>query len=132
MLVSLAFGCLVTAKSGLQILYISYNTNQDEVVVIFNASPYSVDLIGYTLWSQGDQQFVFGETTLNPQPPVIAAFDVIRVHAKMCDVPQTARDFRWATKAGLCYRSNVWNDKGDQAKLYAQGNDNPISVYTYP
>lgn len=46
--------------------------------------------------------------------------------------PSHARDYRWLTKEGAGYKSNIWNDAGDVAKLYAPGSDVAISEYSYP
>jgi hypothetical protein len=122
----------VCAATGLQIIYIDYANNADEIVVIFNASPLVLNLTGYRLWSQGDQEFVFGISELNPQQPVIAAYDVVRIHSGMCNPLSDPRDFRWQKADGSCYLANVWNDSGDIARLFAPGGVTPISEYHYP
>lgn len=131
-MVLLAGSFVASGQSGLRIIYITYASNQDEVVVIFNANPVSIDMTGYKLWSQGGQQFVFGVSSLNPQTPTIGAFDIVRVHCRMCDVPSDPRDFRWQKVDGGCYQASVWNNKSDSAKLFAPGSDVPINEYSYP
>lgn len=120
-----------SSESGLQIIYIEYANNADEIVVLFNATPFDIDLTGYRIWSYGGQEFVFQKTALNPQDPVIRAFDVVRVHSVYCGAFEDPRDFNWMNKDASCRQSAVWNDDGDQAKLFSPGSDIPISEYSY-
>lgn len=121
-----------SAESGLQIIYIEYANNADEIVVLFNATPSDIDLTGYKIWSHGGQEFVFQKTALNPQDPVIRAFDVVRVHSVYCGTFENPRDFNWVNKDGSCRQSAVWNDDGDVARLFPPGSDVAIATLTYP
>jgi len=126
-------GALLSSGSGpgLRIVYIDYANNQDEVAVLFNASPSPVDLTGYRLTSEGGQGFIFVSSTVNPQTPSIGAYDVVRVHVASCLVQRDPRDFNWVTKQGACYKANVWNDKGDKAILFDPRNV-PVAEYSFP
>ena len=117
--------------SGLHIVYIDYANNTDEVAVVFNASPAPIDLTDYVLKSQGNQQFIFRSSAVNPQTPSIGAFDVVRIHSPSCQHLQDPRDFNWVNKDGSCRHSNVWNDNGDKAQLFAP-DGSLIAEYSYP
>ena len=134
------FGSLVLAAENtscydLCIAHIDYRTNGDEVVVLLNKGREPIDLTGYTIRSEvGGQQFTFGVSDvseLNKHDPIVQPLDIVRVHVKDCLCIPDPRDFIWINKQGECYKKEVWNDKGDAARLYSANGD-LLAEYSYP
>lgn len=81
-----------------KILHINAVT-KDEYVVIANLGTEPVDLKGWTLWSRGGQRFVFPALVLKPGQRV-------SIHSG-----PAATGLVWTTRY-------VWNNEGDEARLY--------------
>ena len=127
---------LANEGGGLSILCISEDAQGREVVVIFNNSPVRIDLTGYILKSGGDgedsQQFEFRNCQINLNPPSIAPFDIVRVRSGGCGTTTDARDFFWITSDGSCRVGEVWNNKGDVARLFHPDDlEEPVAIYSY-
>ena len=118
--------------AALTIVHIEFNNEAGEIIVLFNPNPFDVDLTGYRIWSEGEQEFTFGESAVNPQDPVIRAFDVVRVHSIHCQVFEDARDFNWINKDGSCKQVAVWNNITDVARLFPPEGNAPIATFSYP
>ena len=132
LVVCAAMVCLASPGEGLSILCISEDAQGREVVVIFNNSPETIDLTGYILTSEGEQQFEFKNCQINLNALSIAPFDIVRVRSGGCETETDTRDFFWVTQSGACYIDEVWNNNSDVARLFRpDAPDVPVAIYSY-
>jgi len=128
--------CLVStvamAQEPIRVIWIDYDNDQGETIVLFNPNPEPINITAYRIESAGGQTFRFdwsGEAT----DIFIGGFDVVRVHSGPCGPSEDTRDFRWRTSEGEPRVEEVWRNEGDVAYLYDRREGGiPIDSYSYP
>lgn len=104
----------------IHISYINCLADEDEVVIVINATDRPVDLSGYALTNASrGLTFEFAPTPVNDSCCTLGPNEVFRIHTGLRNYSNfdSPHDLHWLRAPGLPEVERIWNDTGDVARL---------------